>query len=115
MTPTKRPIPLAPVDRHYRGELPVPFTYSEVDSGRPVNYLRVLYASKGPLALFTLAGLLLGALIVWRIPCVYRSHAYLEVTGINHDLLNKREFDPTAKGDDSSQAYVDTVARLLVS
>jgi capsular exopolysaccharide synthesis family protein len=72
-------------------------------------------AHKGTLALFALAGALLGALLVWRQPYIFQSHLFLEVRGINEDLLNKREFDPSAQSDNSSQSYVNTQARILKS
>ncbi|MDR3701271.1 MAG: polysaccharide biosynthesis tyrosine autokinase [Candidatus Sulfopaludibacter sp.] len=102
------------VSRSYGMGTPVP-EYSAADGPRSVPYFRYLYSRKWTLALIALAGLLVGTLIVWRQPYVYRSHSYLEVTGLNDDLLNKREFDPTASRDDSSQVYVNTVARLLQS
>jgi uncharacterized protein involved in exopolysaccharide biosynthesis len=95
--------------------VPMPAAYSTVDLGRPVHYLRYLLSKKGTVALFALTGALLGALVVWRQPYIYRAHAYLEVQGVNEDLLNTRELDPTAKRDDSSQTYVNTIAHLLQS
>ncbi len=102
------------VSRSYGAGAPIP-EYCATDTVRPVPYFRYLYGKKWTLALIALAGLLVGTLIVWRQAYVYRSHSYLEVMGLNEDLLNKREFDPTASGDDSSQVYVNTVARLLQS
>jgi succinoglycan biosynthesis transport protein ExoP len=102
------------VSRSYGVGAPVP-EYSMVDGARSIPYFRYLYGKKWTLVLIALAGLLAGILVVWRQPYVYRSHSYLEVMGLNEDLLNKREFDPTASRDDSSQVYVNTVARLLQS
>ncbi len=102
------------MSRSYGAASPV-LDYSAAEGVRPVAYFRYLYGKKWTLALIALAGLLVGTLVVWRQPYVYRSHSYLEVMGLNEDLLNKREFDPTASRDDSSQVYVNTVARLLQS
>src|SRR5690242_12099466 len=99
----------------FKPMLPVPATYATRDTGRPVGYFRFLGNHKGTLALLALAGGLLGGLIVWRQPYVYRARSYVEVLGVNEDLLNKRELDPNAKHDDFSQSYVNTVARLLQS
>ncbi|HUB79578.1 MAG TPA: polysaccharide biosynthesis tyrosine autokinase [Bryobacteraceae bacterium] len=85
------------------------------EAGQPVSYLRTLASHKGTIALFALAGALLGALLVWRQPYIYQSHLFLEVRGINEDLLNQREFDPSAQRDNSSQSYVNTEARILKS
>ena len=85
------------------------------ETGQPIPYLRTLAAHKGTLVLFAVAGALLGALVVWRQPYIFQSHLFLEVRGINEDLLNKRELDPSAQSDNSSQSYVNTEARILRS
>lgn len=92
-----------------------PTIYAPAETGQPIPYLRTLAAHKGTLVLFAVAGALLGALVVWRQPYIFQSHLFLEVRGINEDLLNKRELDPSAQSDNSSQSYVNTEARILRS
>lgn len=92
-----------------------PTVYSTVEPGQPVPYLRTLFAKKWTLVLFAVTGGLLASLAVWRQPYVYQAHLFLEVQGINEDLLNKREFDPAAKSDNSSQSFVNTEARIMRS
>jgi polysaccharide biosynthesis transport protein len=109
------PMPPSEVIARSYPAVPVTSDYPVVDSVRPLNYFSLLFSRKGTLALFALAGLVLGTALMWPQPYVYRSHAYLEVTGTNENLLNRRELDPTARPDDNSQVYVNTVARLLQS
>src|SRR5438067_8121139 len=46
---------------------------------------------------------------------IYRAHVSLEFAGINDNVLNTRDIDPSATGDNSSQAYINTQARVLES
>jgi len=46
---------------------------------------------------------------------IYRAHVSLEFAGLNDNVLNTRDVDPAATGDNSSQAYINTQARVLES
>jgi len=90
-------------------------TYTMEEAAKPISYFRNLFNNKWTLLAWASVGAALGALVAWQQPYIYRSHAYVEVQGINDDLLNRRELDPNAKREDFSQGYVNTVARLLQS
>ncbi len=98
----------------YGAMAPVPY-YPMADGARPIPYLKTIRANKGKLALLAMAGALLGGLAVWRSPYVYQARAYLEVQGINENVMNRKEVDLTASSDNTSQNYINTQARLLES
>src|SRR5262245_23741347 len=101
----------------YASMAPVPYysAYSTPDATRPIAYWKTIRGRKGTLALLTLLGVLLASAAVWRRPYVYQARAYLEVQGINENVLNRREVDLTASSDNTSQSYINTEARLLES
>jgi capsular exopolysaccharide synthesis family protein len=85
------------------------------EPGRPIRHLQVLWSRKWILVAFLFAGILTGGALVWRQPYVYRARAVLEAQGLNDNLLNRREVDPNAARDNSSQNYINTQARILQS
>ncbi len=46
---------------------------------------------------------------------IYRAHTSIEFEGLNENVLNTRDVDPSATADNSSQAYINTQARVLES
>jgi capsular exopolysaccharide synthesis family protein len=93
---------------------PVPY-YSMAEGTKPIAYLKTIRARKGTLALLALLGAALGTLAIWRSPYIYQARAYLEVQGINENVLNRREVDLTSATDNTSQSYINTEARLIES
>jgi len=116
--PSSRPNPGDMARAEWRpshgGMSPGPY-YGVVDNGRPIPYLKTISGRKWTLAALTILGILLATLAVWRRPYVYQARAYLEVQGINENVLNRREVDLTAPSDNTSQSYINTEARLLES
>jgi succinoglycan biosynthesis transport protein ExoP len=102
-------------DRWAPSSPPAPIGAITVDPSRSVNFFHVLRNRKLTLASCTVAGALLTALIVWRQPSMYQARVLLEMQGINENLLNSRDVDPTARLDNSSEKYINTEAQVLQS
>jgi polysaccharide biosynthesis transport protein len=81
---------------------------------RFADLLKLLLANKWLLALGILTGLIASILITRSTPPLYRASAAIEVQGLNEDLLDLRNVDPTAKpGSLSGDTYVQTQAEIL--
>ncbi|MDP9170622.1 MAG: polysaccharide biosynthesis tyrosine autokinase, partial [Acidobacteriota bacterium] len=95
---------------------PVPLNMGdETPGGHPSSFVDIVLRRKGTIALFAAAcGLLAFGLTAPRTR-IYRAHTSLEFAGVNDNVLNTREVDPSATGDNSSQAYINTQARVLQS
>src|SRR3954447_16839111 len=87
----------------------------EIPGGHSSSFVDIVLRRKGTIALFALGcGLLAFAMTAPRTK-IYRAHTSLEFGGVNDNLLNTRELDPSATGDTSSQAYINTQVRVLQS
>lgn len=66
-----------------------------------------------------IAATILGGLLAFALTLpqtrIYRAHTSLEFEGLNNNVLNTRDVDPAATGDNSSQSYINTQARILES
>lgn len=82
---------------------------------RPVSYGQILRRRKWTILLCTVLGAGIAGAIVSRQTPVYAAKVAIEVQGVNPNVLNAREVDPTAAGDTSSQTYINTQARILQS
>jgi polysaccharide biosynthesis transport protein len=81
---------------------------------RFADLLKLLFASKGLLALGLLTGLIASILVTRSTQPLYRASAAIEVQGLNEELLDLRNTDPTAKpGSLSGDTYVQTQAEIL--
>jgi len=89
--------------------------YMQGGSERPIPYLETFWRKKWFLALCLVAGVGLVTALLWRTPYIYQAQALLEVQGVNANVLNSREVDPTATADNSSQNYINTEAKILQS
>jgi len=79
------------------------------------SFVDIVLRRKGTIALFALCcGLLAFATTAPRTR-IYRAHTSIEFAGLNDNILNTREVDPSATGDNSSQAYINTQVRVLQS
>ena len=62
---------------------------------------------------------ILGGLVAFAITLpqtrIYRAHTSVEFEGLNNNVLNTRDVDPAAIGDNSSSSYINTQARILES
>src|SRR4051812_38689050 len=84
---------------------------SPIDQGGPntsPSFVQIVLRRKGTIALFALACGLLGFAITMPQTRLYRAHVSLEFAGLNDNVMNTRDVDPTATGDNSSQAYINT-------
>jgi succinoglycan biosynthesis transport protein ExoP len=79
------------------------------------SFVQIVLRRKGTIAIFAaVCGLLAFALTLPQTR-LYRAHASLEFAGLNDNVMNTRDVDPTATGDNSSQAFINTQARVLES
>ena len=79
-----------------------------------LEYLRVLFESKGLLLLLAGAGLLAGLGFSYLQTPVFRSSATVELQGLNGDYLNLKAFDPTTVFQDfSPEAEILTQAKIM--
>src|SRR3954447_20532940 len=67
-----------------------------------LEYLRILFGSKGFLLLAAGAGVLVGLALSYFQTPVYRASATVELQGLNGDYLNLKAFDPTTAFQDFS-------------
>ena len=79
------------------------------------SFIQIVSRRKGTIALFSLVCGVVAFAVTVPQTRLYRSHVSLEFAGLNDNLLNTREIDPLATGDNSSQAFINTEARILES
>lgn len=84
-------------------------------TARPSSFVEALGRHKLAIAAVAIAGGLLGYAVTIPQTRIYRAHVSLEFTGVNDNVLNTRDVDPSATGDNSSQAFINTQARVLES
>ncbi len=82
-----------------------------------VRLLRIVWSHKLLIAAITIACAALGLGIAAIQTPMYRSHATIELLGINQNFLNLREVDPHASssGESAGDAYISTEIELLRS
>jgi polysaccharide biosynthesis transport protein len=91
-------------------------SWTEADaSTRPVSFVDAVRHHKLAIVAALVVGGLLGYATTIPQKRIYRAHVSLEFAGVNDNVLNTREVDPSATGDNSSQAYINTQARVLES
>jgi succinoglycan biosynthesis transport protein ExoP len=81
----------------------------------PNSFLEAVLRHKLALALAAIAGGLLAYAATIPQTRLYRAHVSLEFTGVNDNVMNTRDVDPSATGDNSSSAFINTQARVLES
>jgi len=81
----------------------------------PSSFVNIVLRRKGMIALFGIACALAAFGLSSSRTRVYRAHTSLEFEGVNDNVLNTRNVDPSATTDNSSQAYINTQARILQS
>jgi len=87
----------------------------EIPGGHSSSFVDIVLRRKGTIALFAVGcGLLASAFTAPRTK-IYRAHTSIEFAGLNENVFNVRELDPSATMDNSSQAYINTQARVLQS
>ncbi len=81
----------------------------------PSSFVSTVLRCKGTIALFAIGCALATCGVSSTRTRIYRAHTSLEFEGVNDNVLNTRNVDPSATGDNSSQAYINTQARILQS
>ncbi len=94
---------------------PAAYTIDDTTAAAPTSYVDIVMRRKGTICLFALGCGLLALAFTLPQTKLYRSHVSLEFAGLNDNVLNTRDIDPTATGDNSSQAFINTQARVLES
>jgi succinoglycan biosynthesis transport protein ExoP len=79
------------------------------------SFVQIVLRRKGTIALFALGCGLTAFAITMPQTRLYRAHVSLEFAGLNDNVMNTRDVDPSATGDNSSQAFINTQARVLES
>jgi capsular exopolysaccharide synthesis family protein len=79
-----------------------------------LEYLRILFGSKGLLLLAAAAGVLVALVLSYLQIPVFRASATVELQGLNGDYLNLKSFDPTTAFQDfSPEAEILTQAKIM--
>ncbi|HWB85973.1 MAG TPA: polysaccharide biosynthesis tyrosine autokinase [Bryobacteraceae bacterium] len=108
----------SPPDLEYSPSAPDPNCHAAggLTSGQGWSILdcaRTLYRRKAPLLWITGLGLLAGLLATAIQPRMYRSHASIQIQGVNENFLNLRDIYPTAAPSADNAVYVQTQAEML--
>ncbi len=74
---------------------------------------RTLYRRKSALLCIAGCGILAAALISALQPRVYRSHASIQIQGVNENFLNLRDIYPTSAPSADNAVYIQTQAEIL--
>lgn len=80
-----------------------------------VRLLKVIWSHKFLVLAITAACAIFGLAIAEMETPMFKSHATVELLGINQNFLNSRDVDPHASGGDSGDAYISTEIELLRS
>src|SRR3569623_2352082 len=81
----------------------------------PSSFVSIVVRRKGTIALFAIGCALAAYGLSSSRTRLYRAHTSLEFEGVNDNVLNTRNVDPSATADNSSKAYIATQARILES
>lgn len=84
-------------------------------SARQWSFVDALVRQKLMIGLVTLGGGLLAFGLTLPQTRLYRAHMSLEFQGVNNNVMNTRDVDPSAVQDNSSQDFINTQARVLES
>jgi polysaccharide biosynthesis transport protein len=95
----------------------LPMNGSPIDdrTTKQPSFIEAILRHKLAIALTTVAGGVLGFALTIPQTRLYRAHTSLEFAGINENVMNTRDVDPSATADNSSQSYINTQARVLES
>ena len=101
---------------HPGAPLVVDVPSAEVSGSSPSgSFVQIVLRRKGTIATFAVVCGLLAFALTLPQTRLYRAHASLEFAGLNDNVMNTRDVDPSATGDNSSQAFINTQARVLES
>jgi capsular exopolysaccharide synthesis family protein len=84
-------------------------------TGKHASFVDAVLRHKLAIILMSIVGGLIAFGLTVPQTRLYRAHTSLEFAGVNDNVMNARDMDPSATGDNSSQAYINTEARVLLS
>jgi capsular exopolysaccharide synthesis family protein len=79
------------------------------------GYAQIVIRRKGFITIMAVAGGLLALLATLPQTKLYRARASLEIQGLNDNVLNKRELDPTSDSHTLTDSYLQTQTSILKS
>ncbi len=96
-------------------EVPPPEASAELERDGLLDYWRILCRHKGTIFLFAVCGVLTALLFSLSQTPVYQARTTLEILDVNENVLNTRDLDPTASGNQSPELTIQTQVKVLQS